>query len=309
MRIGLDAVKYRFTADACISDMDFRQVETFRAVMLTRSMTIAAAQLHTSQPNVSRVIARLQKETGLTLFQRIGLRLVPTPEAEALLREVDRAYVGLQTIRQAAANIKTMGAGGLRIGASPALAIGLVPQAVQAFRASHPNVRVSVSTSDSASVCRWTADGYCDFGLVSFVPEAAEVASRLLHKQRAVCIVPARHRLARKARVHAADLEAESFISMAESDHTRKKIDAAFQPDTRRLDLETPHAATICAMVARGLGVSIVNPLVLEALALPGVKVLPFEPAIHFTSYSVHAQQRLEQELVPEFLAAVKQVL
>ena len=75
--------------------MHFKQIEAFRAVMLTRSMTVAAAQLHTSQPNISRVIAQLQAETGLRLFKRVGLQLVPTPEAEALLREVDRAYVCL----------------------------------------------------------------------------------------------------------------------------------------------------------------------------------------------------------------------
>jgi DNA-binding transcriptional LysR family regulator len=264
--------------------------------------------LHTSQPNISRVIAKLQKETGLKLFERVGLRLVPTPEAEALLREVERAYVGLQTIRDAADSIKTMGAGGLRIAVSPALAIGLMPQAVQVFRERHPHVRVSVYTSDSATVCKWTAAGYCDFGVVSYVPDVPDVTSKLLHRQRAVCIVPAGHRLARKRSVRAADLEGEPFISMAQSDHTRQKIDAAFVPDKRRLELETPHAATICVMVARGLGVSIINPLVFEALALPGLKAIPFEPAIHFTCASVHAQQRLEQGLVTEFLAAVKQV-
>ena len=302
-------VKFCIRPSACIPDMDFRQIEAFRTVMLTRSMTVAAAQLHTSQPNISRVISRLQKDTGLKLFQRIGLRLVPTPEAEALLREVERAYVGLQTIGEAAANIRTMGAGGLRIGTSPALAIGLIPQAMQHFRQRHPDVRVTVHTSDSASVCKWTTDGYCDFGLVSYVPEGAELRTRLLQEQRAVCIVPAAHPLARQRRIRAAQLEGESFISMAGSDHTRRKIDAAFQPNGRRLDLETPHAVTICMMVARGLGVSIINPLVVAAVPLAGVKVLPFDPAIHFSCHSVHAPQRLEQALVAEFLAAVGQVL
>ncbi len=45
--------------------------------------------------------------------------------------------------------------------------------------------------------------------------------------------------------------------------------------------------------------------LLYQALALPGIVALPFEPAIEFSSFSVHAQQRLEQELAGEFLAAV----
>ena len=51
--------------------MNYRQIECFRAVMHTGSMTLAAAQLHTSQPNVSRAIALLQRETQLKLFERL----------------------------------------------------------------------------------------------------------------------------------------------------------------------------------------------------------------------------------------------
>jgi DNA-binding transcriptional LysR family regulator len=289
--------------------MDFHQIETFRAVMQARSMTLAASQLHTSQPNVSRVIARLQKETGLKLFERVGLRLVPTPEAEALLREVDRAYVGLQAIGEAADRIRTLGAGGLRIAVSPALGIGLMPHALQQFRKHRPHVRVTVHTADSATISKWTAAGYCDFGLASFVADPEEVTGRLLHRERAICIVPAGHRLARKRSVRAADLAGEPFISLDPSDRARQRIDAAFDPDLRQLELETPQAATICVMVGRGLGVSIVNPLVYRVLKLRGVTALPFEPAIHFECHSLHPRGRPEQALVGDFLAAVRAAL
>lgn len=61
--------------------MNYKQIEAFRAVMLTRSMTEAAAQLHTSQPNISRVIGQLEREAGFRLFERVGNRLAPTDEA------------------------------------------------------------------------------------------------------------------------------------------------------------------------------------------------------------------------------------
>ena len=289
--------------------MDFHQIDTFRAVMQTRSMTMAASQLHTSQPNVSRVIARLQRETGLKLFERVGLRLVPTPEAEALLREVERAYVGLQAVREAAGRIRTLGSGGLRIAVSAALGIGLMPQALQLFRRQRPGVPVTVHTADSATISQWTAAGYCDFGLASFVADADEVVARLLHRERAVCIVPAGHRLARRRKVRAADLAGEPFISLSPADLSRQRIDKAFDPDLRQLELETPQAATICVMVARGLGVSIVNPLVYRALQLRGVTSLAFEPAIDLECHSLHPRGRPEQALVNEFLEAVRRVL
>src|SRR5690606_8524110 len=107
--------------------MNFKQIETFRAVMLTRSMTVAAAQLHTSQPNVSRVIAELEAAPGLRLFTRQSGRIDPPAEAEFLLPEVERSFVGLDSLRAAVRAIRQQGAGTLRIGVVPSLAMSVIP--------------------------------------------------------------------------------------------------------------------------------------------------------------------------------------
>lgn len=277
--------------------------------MRTGSMTVAATQLHTSQPNISRAIAQLQRETQLRLFERVGLRVVATPEAEALLREVERVYVGLTTIREAAARIRAHGVGGLRIGVTPALGVSLLPKALQVFRALRPGVPVLAHTSDSATVCRWTASGYCDFGVVAAVALPEEFDAELIHQERAVCIVPERHPLARRRRLRPTDLAGESFISMAPYDTARQSIDRLFDPETRKLELETSQATTICVMVALGLGVSIVNPRLLQALGVHGVKVVPFDPPIYFQYHVVRPRNRPEQALVGDFMHAARSVL
>lgn len=286
--------------------MNFKQVEAFRAVMLTGSMTTAAAQLHTSQPNVSRLISQLERETGLALFKRMGVRIVPTPEAEALLREVERAFVGLHTLSEAAHSIRRLGTGALRIGAVPSLAMGVLPRAIQAFRQRRPQAAIAVQTSDSPTVAKWTATGFCDFGLVSYLIDTPGVDAQVWHRERGVCIVPAGHRLAGKRRLRAADLDDEPFISLPQGDGTRRIVDAAFQPhDRRSLLLETPYAATICTMVGMGLGVSVVNPLVSRNFRSTGVREIAFEPEIEFVAYTLQAQQRVQQALVSEFLACL----
>ncbi|MGE0805412.1 MAG: LysR substrate-binding domain-containing protein [Burkholderiaceae bacterium] len=288
--------------------MDFKQIETFRSVMQTRSMTVSAAALHTSQPNVSRLIAKLERELGFKLFQRVGLRLVPTPEAEALYQEVQRSFVGLAAIREAAGTIRELGTGGLKIAASPALSIGVLPPALQRFRQRRPDVGVTVHTSDSATVCKWTSSGFCDFGLASFIPEMSELVGELMHRENGLCLVPSDHRLARKRRILASDLDGECFISLGGADRSRAEIDAAFKPDRRRLTIETPYATTICTMVSLGLGVSVVNPLVVRSLPLPNVTARPFSPAVEFRCYSVRASERLLPVLAAEFLDCVREV-
>jgi DNA-binding transcriptional LysR family regulator len=286
--------------------MNFRQIECFRAVMHTGSMTLAAAQLHTSQPNVSRAIALLQRETQLNLFERVGLRVVPTPEAHALLKEVDRVYVGLQSIGTAAARIRTLGVEGLRIAVTPGLSVSPVPRILQVFRGIRPHVPVVVHTADSATICKWVSSGYYELGLAGYVALPQEVDTELVSSERAVCIVPRAHRLSRKRKVVPSDLAGESFISFAAPDVVRLAIDRVFVPEVRRLEIETSLATAACAMVARGLGVSLVNPAMLRELALTGVHALAFEPAIHFDCHVVRARQQPTQALVADFVEAVR---
>ena len=288
--------------------MNYRQIECFRAVMHTGSMTLAATQLHTSQPNVSRAIALLQRETQLQLFQRVGLRVVPTPEAHALLKEVDRVYVGLQSIGDAADRIRTLGVEGLRIAVSPGIGVSPVPRILQVFRGMRPRVPVVVHTADSATICKWVSSGYYELGLVGYVALPQEVDTTLVHSDRAVCIVPRGHRLARKRKVVPSDLAGESFISHASPDVVRAATDRVFNPEVRRLEIETTLGTTICAMVARGLGVSIVNPAMLSELALTGVHSLAFEPAIQIECHLVLARQQPAQALVADFLEAIRVV-
>src|SRR3546814_18036071 len=60
--------------------LNFRQIEAFRAVMLTSTTTSAARMLHTTQPSISRLIGQIQSASGITLFDMLHGRLRPTAE-------------------------------------------------------------------------------------------------------------------------------------------------------------------------------------------------------------------------------------
>ena len=68
--------------------MNLRQIEVFRATMLTGSTADAARLLHVSQPGISRMIGHIELQLGLRLFERGKGRIKPTPEAHALYAEV-----------------------------------------------------------------------------------------------------------------------------------------------------------------------------------------------------------------------------
>lgn len=282
--------------------MRWKLIETFRAVMLTRSMTVAANELHTSQPNVSRAIGQLEDAVGFRLFVRISGRLTPTPEAEAFFQSVQRWFLGMEALTDSAKQIREVGTGTLRIGAVASLAMSVMPEAMHAFRRLYPDTSVSIHTGDSTTVAKWTANRYVDLGLVTNLDDTPGLQCSLWANENGVCIVPEDHRLASKRLVVSSDLDDEPFISLTKGDGTRAVVDAAFVPDKRRLTLDAPYSAVICRMVSLGLGVSVVNPLVVRHLDLSGIQVLPFKPDVPFARYILVAQQQAQSELMRAFV-------
>jgi DNA-binding transcriptional LysR family regulator len=270
--------------------MNFKQIDTFRAVILTGSMTIAAQQLHTSQPNVSRVIGKLEAETGFKLFDRRGGRVVPTKAGEAFFKEVERAFVGLDSLAESARAIRQAGVGTLRVAAASSISMSVVPLAIRIFRERYPDVRIVVDSGESSVIANWTATQHCDVGFVSAVSDKPGVVASVIHSENAVCVMPSGHRLAGKKRLRAEDLREERFISLPTGGATRRAIDAAFTDDGRIMVLETTFATTICRMVSEGLGLSLLNPMVSRTMKLPGLISMPFKPDIQFISYVLRSQ-------------------
>lgn len=271
--------------------MNFKQVEAFRAVMATRSMTSAASLLHTSQPNISRWIALLEKELGFALFERQGTRLVPTGDAGVFHAEVERSFRGLDILKDTALSIRKKGMGVLRVGAGGFLTQFVLPMAIRSFKQAYPDSPVLINTGSSGNVTQWVSSGLCDVGFVSVTSDVAGVRFERIHSNRGVAVVPSAHRLARKRVLAPRDFAQQPFIALPSGSPNRATVDAYLANVERPLAIETHYASTICTMVGLGLGVSIVNAIVPRALALSGVQERPLDADVLFHSYCVSSAQ------------------
>src|SRR3984893_14707936 len=120
-----------------------RQVEAFRAMMLTGSVTEAAKLMAVTQPAVSRLLRDFQALLKMELFERRGSGRVPTAAATALYMEVERSFVGLERITAAAEEIRSRRTGTLRIAALPALSNGYPPTRSRRFLKERPNLNLA----------------------------------------------------------------------------------------------------------------------------------------------------------------------
>lgn len=290
--------------------MRFSHVEAFRATMITGSTTAAARVLHTSQPNVSRSIAQLEKATGFRLFERLPGKVVPTTDGVSFFNEVERSFHGLHRLEEAANRIRRFSGGLLRIASIQTLAHGLIPRAVKRFAKVYPETSISIHAGHSTAVSQWVGEMSCDVGVVSNLFENYAIESEELYSIDGICLMPHDHRLASKAFVRPQDLAGEPFISFARNEHRRSEVDEVFAEAgvERHITLETPYSMITCTLVAQGLGVAIVNPLAAQDYRHMGVVMRPFRPSIEHAAHLIYPKGRPENRLVSTFVEILKEV-
>jgi DNA-binding transcriptional LysR family regulator len=264
--------------------MNFRQVEAFRAVMITGSASRAADLLQVSQPAISRSVLELEKATGFQLFDRVRGRLVPTAEGQLFFRDVETTFQGLDRLRISAARIRDFGTGDIRIASLAALGSTLVPHALRLFRQKHPAIAVTLQVAASSTVRELVMSSRFDVGLAADEIDVAGLEHQLFATPKAVCAMANDHRLCERQVITPEDLHDEPFIALSPEDTVRRKLDKVFQSSNVRPKVvaETPNSSTVCALAMEGLGIGLVNPYAADGYSARGVVFKPFSAAVHF---------------------------
>jgi DNA-binding transcriptional LysR family regulator len=281
-----------------------RHIEVFRAVMLAGGVTAAAQLLFTSQPTVSRELARLEQLLGYALFERVQGRLRPTARALALWAEVQRSWQGLERVVDRALELGQAHSAHLRVLCLPALSHALLPGALAQLQATHGGLQVSITTQESPLLQEWMAAQRFDLGLAELADAPPGTRSLPLPARDEVAVLPASHPLAQRKRLKAQDFAGQPFISLARDDPYRLQIDAVFEQAgvQRQLGLETASAVSVCALVQQGLGLAIVNPYTAQACAGPQLVLRPLAFSI---PYQVHVLLPLHRPAEPAVDALV----
>lgn len=288
-----------------------RQVEAFKALMETGLVTGAAQRMSLSQPAVSKLLMHFEDATGLTLFDRIKKRLVPTAEARLLLREVDRIFAGLEEISAKASALRGLKMGEITVASVSALGHQYVPRLVASFVKDRPDVRVSLYVASATDVAQWAIAEKIDVGVTFSAVEHAAVESQLICEKSAVCVLPREHRLVRKKIITPELLEGENFVSFTADSRIRHAIDTVFERAgvRRKLTVQAFASSSACSLVANGSGVSIVEPFTAGQFA--GTKQLvmkPFLPVVPYQFHLVYPRFKARSVLLQNFaeqLAAI----
>ena len=283
--------------------VNLRHIEIFHAVMTAGNLTEAARLLNTSQPTVSRELARFEQVLGLKLFERSRGRLHPTVQGLRLFEEVQRSWYGLDRIVSAAESLREFRQGELSIVCLPVFSQSFLPTLLQPFLARYPEVNLTIVPQESPLLEEWLSAQRHDLGLTETLSTPAGTTRTELLSLDEVCVLPAGHRLAGKTVIAPEDFHGENYISLSQTDSYRQLLDTLFAEHQvkRRMVVETHSAASICAMVRAGVGVAVVNPLTALDYAGSDIVIRPFSLSVPFTVSLIRPLHRPASALVDTF--------
>ncbi|QLR71835.1 LysR family transcriptional regulator [Citrobacter freundii] len=283
--------------------VNLRHIEIFHAIMTAGNLTEAARMLNTSQPTVSRELARFEQVLGLKLFERSRGRLHPTVQGLRLFEEVQRSWYGLDRIVSAAESLREFRQGELSIVCLPVFSQSFLPSLLQPFLARYPQVNIQIVPQESPLLEEWLSAQRHDLGITETLHTPAGTERTPLLTLNEVCVLPQGHPLAEKSVLTPQDFQGENYISLSLTDSYRQLLDALFLEHQvkRRMVVETHSAASVCAMVRAGVGISVVNPLTALDYATSGVIVRRFSLDVPFTVSLIRPLHRPTSTLVDTF--------
>ena len=287
--------------------MNIAELTTFIAVCHNGSFTRAAALRHLTQPGVSRHIQRLERELGVTLFERRRRELTLTEAGHKLLpyaeETINRHERFIQSLRPAGAEIS----GEIRIAASTTPGEFLLPRLLTQFTYQHRGVRPQVFIGDSAEVVAEVQDLQWDLGFVGVRIPSRSLQYDVVGEDELVLIVPASHPFAKRKSVKVAELGGQPFIEREGGSGTLR----AFRTTLAEQGVPVPryrvamtlnsHYAILSA-VQNVFGLGVVSSLAIEQHQLDGVVPVKLEDvSLKRRIFMVHHRQRHQSPAVVAF--------
>lgn len=242
--------------------MELSQLTYFRTTARLEHFTQAAAELHITQPSLSKAIANLEAELGVPLFDREGKRVKLNPYGQAFLEKAEQIIALTEEAAFLIRDMKHGERGRVRIGSAfPITPPSPVYYYQYHFFQRHPNVSLSLQVRAGEQIESLLAERDLDFGLSLSPASVPGISSKPLYTDKLGVIVGPDHPLAGVDRVRLAHLSGERFLCNSTGPDPNDSTShlcalAGFVP---QIIYEGESSELIGESVAMGRGVSFVS--------------------------------------------------
>ena len=272
----------------------------FKTLYETGTATRTAKDLGITQSGVSRSLAQLEENIGMTLFLRHKKRLVPIPEADELYGEILRLLGNLEEMKHSIVALKEFGASRLRLASAPGLGFDYVPQIIAAILRINDKYNIYFDIMPSSDVVRSVESDHFDAGFVTLPVSCQTLIVEKLFEVEAVCVLPANHSLGAKASIDISDLENQYLVIPNQPNLAADQLLLQISQNNVRIAGKTEaNIAAICSLVAGGVGISLINPITVGDIpSRKNVVIRPFTPAFNYSFGLVYKRKWAGNQLI-----------
>lgn len=291
--------------------LNLRQIEVFRAVITTGSISGAARLLAVSQPAVSRLLSYTETRLGFTLFERIKGRLYATPEARRLFRDVEQVYSSVRRVNETAQELAEQRTGLLHLVSSQSLGHQIMPLAIGRFRTAHADTKVTFRELRFEPLGQAVLAQQAELGVTILPVDHPNLDSEELAKGRLVCICPYDHPLAHGAMLSVADLRAWPLVSYPHGTPFGTMVEQLYAraDEPLRVSIEVASPQNACSLVKAGAGVALVDEFSIKSRIPGDFVVRPIADAPTLSATLVYARYQPLSLLAQSFIAELRGVL
>jgi DNA-binding transcriptional LysR family regulator len=290
--------------------MDIRQIRLFCRIVDRRSFSLAADEMHITQPAASQQIRSLERELKTTLLDRSRRTVVPTDSGQVLYR-YGREILDLH--ERAGTEIRDLGelvAGRVVVGASTGPGEHVLPGMLTQFKVSFPGVAISLHVDDTHAVLERVLAREFEIGAVGAVSPRPELVAEPLARDEIVLVCGPAHRWASGEAVTLAELAAEpqlmqqrgAGVRIVVEDHLRR---AGIQPEDLNVVMEIGLMESAKQAAIAGGGVTFLSRWAIGPEVDHGtLRIVPIEDfRILRDFYSVHSKTRVLSRAAEALLA------
>ena len=239
-----------------------QQLRGFCYAVQTGSISKAADRMSLSQPSVSLQIQALERELGVTLFERRGPRIQLTPEGQTLYEISLPLVEGFDTLSETFTERRgSLEAGELNIASGESTILYLLPKVVQHFAEHYPGIRVRFHNGPGQQGLALLREDEVDFAVGSFRDVPDDIHYQPIYSFDQFLITPLEHPLSLKNDIQLEDISPYEFILPPRHLNTLSMVELAFQQYDLSLNvrLQAGGWQVIKKYVEMGLGISIVS--------------------------------------------------
>ncbi len=244
-------------------DMNLQKYLSFVKTVEYGSFTKAAEILNYTQSGISRMIADLEKEWGVTLLERSKYGVKPASDGMKLLPYAQNLCADFDKLKMQVDELNGLQSGLIRIGTFSSVATHWLPNIIKEFQKDYPNIDYELLLGDYTEIEEWIHTGRVDCGFLR-LPTHPDFETIFLEKDKLMAIIPENHPLKDSKKFPVTALCDEPFMLLEKG--AKAEISEIFERNnlTPNVKFTTWDDYAVMSMVESGLGIAILPELILK---------------------------------------------